>query len=460
MPEREAFTLAIVGCPNAGKSTLFNRMLGRRQALVSRLPGMTRDTREGWVDWGDSPFRLLDTAGHREGEGLEADLRRQAAAAVGEADACLLVVDARAGISASDHGLADVLRRANTPVIPVANKMDAADARAGIPEMAELGFGEAVEVSAEHGIGMSDLRAALQPMLAAAAAEVAGGGDLAARITLYGRPNVGKSTLANALLGRDRLVAGPEPGLTRDAITVPFLHGGRRYELVDTAGLRRRAGARGEEERVAVGDSLRAVRFAEIAVLVVDPRSAFEQQDLRLADLAEQEGRGIVVAATRWDQVSGQRQARQRLAADLHRLLPAVEGASLVPVSGLHQTGLGELLAAIRAAREVWDQRIATGPLNRWLAEAVAQHPPPAERGRRIRLRYIAQINVRPPTFTLFASRPGGLNAAYRRFLVRGLRQRFGFPGTPIRLLVRAGENPYARRSRATGPPRGGRRRA
>ena len=245
------------------------------------------------------------------------------------------------------------------------------------------------------------------------------------------------------LVGRERLVAGPEPGLTRDAITVSFERGGRRYELVDTAGLRRRAGSRGAEESVAVGDAIRALRFAEVAVLLVDGRTAFEQQDMRLADLAEREGRAIVFAATKWDLVSDGDERHGRLEEDLGRLLPALAGATLVPISALHGWGVTELLESVRRARSVWERRIGTGPLNRWLAEAVAQHPPPAVRGRRIRLRYISQINVRPPTFALFASRPQALDSAYRRYLVHGLRRQFGFPGTPIRLLVRAGENPY-----------------
>ena len=446
MAERLPFTVAIVGCPNAGKSTLFNRLVGRRQALVSRSPGMTRDTREGFTEWGGLRFRVLDTAGHQEGEGLEAELRRQATEAVLEADACLIVVDARAGVSASDHSLADALRRAGTPVIPVANKMESARGAHGVSEVAELGFGGAVEVSAEHGIGMSELFEALEPLITSAEQP----GDASetervaeARIILFGRPNVGKSTLANVLVGRERLVAGPEPGLTRDAITVVFENGGRRYELVDTAGLRRRAGARGEEESVAVGDTLRALRFAEVSVLLVDGRTAFEQQDLRLADLAEREGRAIVFAATKWDLVSDGDKRQRRLEEDLRRLLPALAGATLVPISGIHGQGLTELLEAVRRARSIWERRIGTGPLNRWLAETVAQHPPPAVRGRRIRLRYISQINVRPPTFALFASRPQALDTAYRRYLVHGLRRQFGFPGTPIRLLVRAGENPY-----------------
>ena len=449
MAERELFTVAIVGCPNAGKSTLFNRLVGRRQALVSRNPGMTRDTREGRAEWGGRLFRVLDTAGHQEGEGLESELRRQAALAVRESDACLLLVDARAGVSASDHSLADALRRSGTRVIPVANKTESPRGTPGTLEVSELGFGEAVEISAEHGLGMAELIEALEPLLDSAwpRGDAPGTGvEAQVRILLFGRPNVGKSTLANALLGEERLVAGPEPGLTRDSIEVPFEHDGRRYRLVDSAGLRRRAGARGEEERIAVGDALHALRFAEVAVLLVDSRTAFEQQDLRLADLAEKEGRAVVFAATKWDLVAGRGERRRQLEEDLARLLPALSGASMIPVSGLHGTGLTDLLDAVWRARSIWEHRIGTGPLNRWLAEATAHHPPPAVRGRRIRLRYIAQINVRPPTFAVFCSRPVGIDAAYRRFLVHGLRRRFGFSGTPIRLLLRAGKNPYGRR--------------
>ena len=443
------YTVAIVGCPNSGKSTLFNRLVGRRQALVSRNPGMTRDTREGFAEWGRQRIRVLDTAGHQDGEGLDAQLRRQAGAAIRESDACLLLVDARAGVSGSDHALAAILRRAGVPVIPVANKTESARGVIGVPELAELGFGEAVEISAEHGIGMAELLGTLEAQMEASGDSADGAapdGKTDARMILYGRPNVGKSTLANALLGHDRLVAGPQPGLTRDAIAISFEHAGHRYQLVDTAGLRRRAGLRGDEEVVAAGDAFRALRFAEVAVLLVDARAAFEQQDMRLADHAEKEGRAVVFAASKWDLVPRGDERLRQLEEDLARLLPALAGAAVVPVSGLHGEGLAELLNAVRFAREVWERRISTGPLNRWLAEAMAHHPPPAPQGRRIRLRYISQINVRPPTFALFASRPSGLDAAYRRFLVRGLRRKFGFPGTPIRLLVRTAENPYTRR--------------
>ncbi len=408
---------------------------------------MTRDTREGWAEWGGRRFRVLDTAGHQDGEGLEAQLRRQAAEAVSEADACLLLVDARAGLNASDRALADSLRRAGVPVVPVANKTDAAAAAAGVPEVAELGFGPAIEVSAEHGLGMGELMSALEPLWpeADSGSESADAQPSEIRLTLFGRPNVGKSTLANALLGRERLVAGPQPGLTRDSISVAFEFAGERFRLVDTAGMRRRAGSRGEEETVAVRDAVRALRFAEVAVLLVDARSAFEQQDLRLADLAEQEGRAVVVAANKWDLVSRANERKRTMEEDLSRLLPALDGVALVPVSGLHGDGLAELLEAVSRARAVWERRVGTGPLNRWLAEAAERHPPPAVRGRRIRLRYVSQINVRPPTFTVYASRPTELDASYRRYLVRGLRRAFGFAGTPIRLLLRGSENPYRR---------------
>ena len=451
MPERVPFTVAIVGCPNAGKSTLFNRFVGRRQALVSRTPGMTRDTREGWAEWGGASFRVLDTAGHQDGEGLEAELRRQASSAVREADACLFLVDARAGVSSSDHTLADLLRRSGASVVPVANKTESARGEVGVSEIAELGFGAAVEISAEHGLGLSELLDALEPFMDAAVLrddEQETRDHSGIRVILYGRPNVGKSTLANALLGRERMVAGPQPGLTRDAIEVPFEHEGHQYHLVDTAGMRRKSGARTAEESISVEDTQRALRFAEVAVLLVDSRTAFEQQDLRLASFAEKEGRAVVFAATKWDLVSRPASRRRRLDEDLARLLPALSGASLVPVSGLRGEGLDDLLSAVRSARAVWERRVGTGPLNRWLADATAHHPPPAVQGRRIRLRYISQINVRPPTFVLFASRPAGLDAAYRRFLVHGLRRSFGFSGTPIRLLVRSGDNPYDRRSR------------
>jgi len=419
---------------------------------------MTRDNREGWAEIGGRRFRVLDTAGHQDGEGLEAQLRRQVCAAIAASDLCLLLLDARAGVNALDHGLAAQLRRTGLPVVPVANKVDARAARDGAGELAELGFGEAVEISAEHGIGIEELLAAVDPWLeagAASARESAGRSAEEVGFAILGRPNVGKSTLTNAMLGHDRMVVGSQPGITRDAISVSFVRDGRPFRVVDTAGLRRKRMSGSAEEVVSAADALRALRFAEVAVLLVDSAAAFEQQDLRLADQIEREGRALVFAAGKWDLVRDAGTRGRRMRQDAERLLPALSGAALVPVSGLRAEGVDDLLAAVREARVVWSKRVGTGVLNRWLADAVWRHPPPAPGGRRIRLRYLSQINVRPPTFALFASRPAELDAAYRRYLVNGIRKTFRFPGTPIRLLVRTGENPYRKRAQGVPSARG-----
>ena len=410
---------------------------------------MTRDIREGVAQLGALCFDVLDTAGHEAGEGLAAELRGRAVTAIERSDAVLFLIDARVGVTAMDRDLADALRRTGRHVVPVANKVESRVGEQGLHEIWELGFGEPIAVSAEHRLGLGELEDAIAPVLAAARereAKVASEQRAAIRVAVFGRPNVGKSTLVNTLLGASRVVVGPEAGLTRDAVMIPFERGGQAYELVDTAGLRRRAGARTAMERIAAEDALRALRFAEIAVLLIDARSPFEQQDLRLADHAEGEGRAVVIGVNKWDLVREGSRRRSALAERANRLLPGLAGVAVKPVSGLRGQGLDALLDAACATHATWCRRVGTGLLNRWLAGEVDRHPPRAVRGRRIRLRYIAQTNVRPPTFALFASRPAELDAAYRRFLVNGIRRRFDFPGVPIRLMVRGGENPYAGR--------------
>lgn len=443
-------SVAIVGCPNAGKSTLFNRLIGERRALVSPTPGMTRDVREGQAQLGDLNFRVLDTAGHDQisGDELSARLRDDSERVAAEADVCLFVVDARAGVTAADLGLADVVRRTGTPVIVVANKIDTGSVATQADELWDLGLGPPVRLSAEHDLGFDELYEALAAVLdgdEGDAPEVTEPDqESAVRLALLGRPNVGKSTLANALLGQERLVTGPEAGITRDAIAVSFRRGEQEFRLFDTAGLRRRVGARSDEERLAVDDALRAVRFCEVAVLVFDATIALEQQDLRLASLIEQEGRAVVVAVNKWDLVKGAKRFRAELQERLSELLPNLAGVTMVPVSALHGQGLDDLMQSVLAARETWERRVGTGELNRWLREVVELHPPKAFRGRRIRIRYVTQTGVRPPTFAVFASRPQGVDHAYRRYLINRLREDFGLAGIPIRLMVRGGDNPYA----------------
>ncbi|MEX0853482.1 MAG: ribosome biogenesis GTPase Der [Bauldia sp.] len=447
MPSR----VAIVGRPNVGKSTLFNRLVGRRLALVDDLPGVTRDWREGEARLGGLGFTAIDTAGLDEAapDTLAARMSAQTEAAVRSADASLFLVDARAGVTPLDRHFAELLRRTGKPVVLVANKAESAAAAAGVVDAFGLGLGEPVAISAEHGEGMADLVVALADLLPAAEAPAEEeGAEAPLRIAVVGRPNVGKSTLINRIVGAERLLTGPEAGITRDAIAVDWTWRDRRFRLFDTAGLRRKARVVGKLERLAVGDALSAIRFAEVVVLLVDVGQPFDKQDLQIADLVEREGRAIVIALAKWDVVTD-RQARLALLTEQsRRLLPQIAGATLVPVSGLTGEGVDRLIEAVAEAHAVWNRRIPTAALNRWLADAVERHPPPAVSGRRIRLRYLTQPKARPPTFVAFSSRPEALPAAYRRYLVNALRQDFDLPGVPVRLMLRKGENPYAGRKR------------
>ena len=459
-------TVAIVGRPNVGKSTLFNRIVGRRLALVDDQPGVTRDLREGAGRIADLRFTVIDTAGLEEitDDSLQGRMRRLTERAVAMADVCLFLIDARAGVTPTDRVLADLLRRSGREIVLLANKAEGRAGEAGLLEAWELGLGEPVPLSAEHGEGMHDIYLRLLPASEAAEAEVAlpeepedAPGALEAegaenlppapdkpiQIAVMGRPNAGKSTLINRILGEDRLLTGPEAGITRDAISVEIDWGGRRMRLFDTAGMRRKARVQEKLEKLSVADGLRAIRFAEVVVLVIDVTIPFETQDLRLADLAEREGRAVVIAANKWDLEPNRSSKARELREALDRLLPQIAGAPLIPVSGLTGAGLDRLRAAVLEAHETWNARIPTAKLNQWLAGEVAAHPPPAPGGRRIKLRYMTQAKTRPPGFALFASVPEALPEDYRRFLVNGLRRDFGLKGTPIRLFVRGGQNPY-----------------
>ena len=453
MPGNGPLRVAIVGRPNVGKSPLFNRLVGRKLALVDDQPGVTRDRREGEARIGDLDFIAIDTAGLDEAapESLAGRMRAQTEAAVRAADLSLFLIDARAGITPLDAYFADMLRTIGKPVVLVANKAEGKAGESGVLESFSLGLGDPIAISAEHGEGMADLRDALAAHAGIEDGEGEEAGeeaDRAIRVAVVGRPNAGKSTLINRMIGEERLLTGPEAGITRDSISVDWFWRERRFRLFDTAGLRRKARVEGKLEKLAVGDTLRAIRFAEVVVLVLDATEAFEKQDLQIADLVEREGRGLVIAIDKWDLID----ERQRAFADLReraeRLLPQVRGVPLVPVSGLTGEGIDRLVEQVVYVHDVWNRRLPTAKLNRWLGDMVERHPPPAVSGRRIKLRYLTQAKARPPSFVAFCSRPEALPEAYKRYLVNAIREDFKLPGVPIRLMLRKGDNPFEGKKR------------
>ena len=476
-----SFTLAIVGRPNVGKSTLFNRLVGKRLALVDDQPGVTRDLREGAAKLADLRFTVVDTAGLEDvtDDSLQGRMRRLTERAVDMADVCLFMVDARVGITPSDLVFADILRKRAAHVILAANKAEGAAADAGVLEAYSLGLGEPIRLSAEHGEGLTDLYTQLMP-LADQFAERAekdapetdvsldeSEGDMEAampmptakkplQVAVVGRPNAGKSTLVNQILGEDRLLTGPEAGITRDAISLRVDWKGPDGDVVpirifDTAGMRKKAKVQEKLEKLSVGDGLRAVKFAEVVIVLLDAAIPFEQQDLRIADLAEREGRAVVVAVNKWD-VEDEKQAKLRdLRESFERLLPQLRGAPLITVSARTGRGMDRLHAAVMRAYEVWNRRVSTAQLNRWLAGMVEAHPPPAPQGKRIKLRYMTQAKTRPPGFVVMCSHPDKVPESYTRYLVNGLRTDFDMPGTPIRLWMRSQNeaNPYKGRKKS-----------
>ena len=473
-----AVTLAIVGRPNVGKSTLFNRLTGTHHAIVDNQPGVTRDRREGEGRLAEMRFRLVDTAGLEKAKSgtLEDRMRLQTEAAVQQADITLLVIDGRAGLLPDDLYFAQQIRRSGTSVVLLANKCEGSAGLETLAEAWQLGLGAAVPVSAAHGDGLSDLYDALLDQSRQMGLEAALFGedqteqsddvyaqkpmadpdderdmwiDEAAyepiRIAVVGRPNMGKSTLVNTLIGEKRLLTGPEAGITRDAITLPFVWREQDYQLVDTAGIRRQARVTDKVERLMVGDAQRAIQFARVCILMLDARQPPHRQDMVIARQITDEGRALVIAANMWDDVADKRMAMQRINDRLETSLAQVRGVPVVPLSGLYGQGLDRLMQTVEDIHRLWNTRISTGQLNRWLEPMLEAHPPPMSQGRRLRIRYMTQVRTRPPTFALFASRPVDLPESYLRYLIRGLRADFGLLGIPVRMLLRKGsENPFA----------------
>ena len=464
-----SFTLAIVGRPNVGKSTLFNRLVGKKLALVDDQPGVTRDLREGDARLGDLRFTVIDSAGLEEvtDDSLQGRMRRLTERAVEMADICLFVIDARAGVTPTDQVFAEILRKKNAHVIVAANKSEGKAADGGVIEAWSLGLGEPIRLSAEHGEGMDELYHTLLPLAktyeeraARDAPEVdvdvsdddAEGAktrvptkDKPLQIAVIGRPNSGKSTLINKIIGEERLLTGPEAGITRDAISVQSDFMGTPMRIFDTAGMRKKAKINEKLEKLSVADGLRAVRFAEVVVVLLDVAIPFEQQDLRIADYAESEGRAVVVAVNKWDLEEDKTEKLKEMRESFERLLPQLRGAPMVTVSAKTGKGLDRLHAAIMKAQEVWNRRISTAKLNQWLGGMTEAHPPPAPGGHRIRMRYMTQVKTRPPAFVVMTSHADQLPESYSRYLVNGLRKDFDMPGTPIRMTFRdqGDKNPF-----------------
>ncbi len=446
------FTIAIIGRPNVGKSTLFNRLVGKRLALVDDLPGVTRDRRHGAASLGELKFNIIDTAGLEESapDSLAGRMLAQTKAALDEADAIFFLIDARAGLLPADRAFADLVRKSGKPVVVLANKSEGKAGADGALEAYALGLGEPVAISAEHGEGLADLHQALAKLLPKRAEDEAGSEakDRKIRVAIVGRPNAGKSTLINRLIGEDRLLTGPEAGITRDSIAVELQWRGRAFLLHDTAGLRKRARIDEKLEKLSVADAINAVKFAEVVVLLMDAGADFEEQDLRIADLVEREGRALVIGMNKWDLKETGRHAIGKVREEADHWLPQVKGAGVVAVSGLTGEGLDKLMQAVVDAYDTWNKRVPTAALNRWFEEATSANPPPAVSGRRLRLNYITQAKARPPSFIIFCTRAHAVPEAYKRYLVNSLREAFDLPGTPIRLTLREKENPYAGRKK------------
>ena len=460
--------IAIVGRPNVGKSTLYNRLTGTRAALVSDLPGLTRDRRQGDADLGGNKIVLVDTAGLEDAaEGsIPARMRDQSQSAITRADLVLFVIDAKAGVVPADTAFARIARASGKPVVLVANKSEGRAAEAGFYEAFALGLGAPIAISAEHGEGLGDLEAEILSALGleakyaprrrrsaepAALEEAVETEDFAkalstapVRVCIVGRPNAGKSTLVNTILGEERMLTGPEPGLTRDSVSTDFIWQGRAIRLFDTAGLRRKARISETAEQLSASDAIRAIRFAEVVVLLLDSERALEQQDLTIGSRVIEEGRGLVLAVNKWDLVEDKQKLLKDIRERVDETFTEATGVKIVTVSALSGRGVDGVMKAVLEAHAIWNRRVSTAALNRWLKDAVTRHTPPAAAGRSIRIRFMTQPSTRPPTFVAFCSRPDALPKSYIRYLVNSLREAFDLPGTPIRLYLRKGENPYA----------------
>ena len=438
-------TVAILGRPNVGKSTLFNRLAGRRLAIVDDTPGVTRDRKEADAEIGGVPVRLVDTAGLEEAppDTIPGRMRASSEAALKQADLVLFVVDARAGLTPSDRAFANWLRRSEVPVILIANKAEGRRGSHSALEAYELGLGDPIPVSAEHGEGFGDLHDEVRDRLGDARAPRAER-ERPLRLAIVGRPNAGKSTLLNALLGEERMITGPEPGLTRDAVAVEFRDAVGPVRLVDTAGLRKKARVEAALEKMSVAATLAALKEAEVVVLVLDALLGMDEQDLRIARLAEREGRAVVIALNKWDAVEDRAAARRRLDDVLTASLAQSKGVAVVPMSAANGRGVDRLMPTVREVEALWNRRVPTGELNRWFEAMKERHQPPLVEGKRIKLRYATMPKARPPTLVVFGTRAELLPEDYRRYLVNSFREAFNMPGVPIRLNLRGTDNPYA----------------